>query len=440
MSVTGESKLYQSPGNPGVEPIEAKQTQIANSIVSIEAGAQPEKHSDATRSQNPADRIFHLEQALDQALASLNELRLQVRDQHVLETQLVATEEFSHVQQQAIGRLKQQLTQQQRSLEIQIAETQAQEQALQDLRGTVEQMTQTQQTELEHLRLQISRDRTDMQTQQKCLEEQLTASQADLNLHQQRVLALEAQSLADRTLAMNLEAELQAARQQAHSLSETLSERQTALTEAEGQRAKIQRTLQEQQALMASLSQTQASATDRDAIIFSLQHELSTAQLKIEDSDAQLAKQVMTQARLQQSCQELEGELHQDQTRVGELERQVAEMQEQILKQARQASEYETAVQHWKDRFTVSQQLVSKLRELLEQVQPERLHEAMLSPGSEPIPSIADLLSNLPSTVTTLPEPLVLEIPSEPPAALPHPSKIKVDLPAFLSKRRPNSK
>jgi len=137
----------------------------------------------------------------------------------------------------------------------------------------------------------------------------------------------------------------------------------------------------------------------------------------------------------------LEGVRQQDQARVAELERQVAEMQEQILKQARQASEYETAVQHWKDRFTLNQQLVIKLRELLQRVQPERLHEVMVSMGSEPIPSIADLLSDLPSTVTALTEPRVLEISSEP-TPLPPPTKapLKVDLPAFLSKRRPTNK
>ncbi|MEB3336549.1 MAG: hypothetical protein VKJ46_03735 [Leptolyngbyaceae bacterium] len=65
------------------------------------------------------ERIANLEQALDQALNSLKELGLQVRDQQILETQLAATEEFSHIQQQAITKLKLQLVHQQQTLEAQ---------------------------------------------------------------------------------------------------------------------------------------------------------------------------------------------------------------------------------------------------------------------------------------------------------------------------------
>ena len=68
---------------------------------------------------NQRERIEQLEQALEQSLASINELRLQLKDQHLLETQLAATEEMANLQQQVINELQRQLRQ--RSLEVEIA-------------------------------------------------------------------------------------------------------------------------------------------------------------------------------------------------------------------------------------------------------------------------------------------------------------------------------
>jgi chromosome segregation ATPase len=61
--------------------------------------------------QNRLERIQQLEQALDQTLITLEELKQQVQDQVLLEHQLAYTEEFSRVQQQAIAKLNEQLVQ-----------------------------------------------------------------------------------------------------------------------------------------------------------------------------------------------------------------------------------------------------------------------------------------------------------------------------------------
>ncbi|NJO51119.1 MAG: hypothetical protein HC840_18615 [Leptolyngbyaceae cyanobacterium RM2_2_4] len=53
--------------------------------------------------QQRVTRIYHLEQALDQALACLSDLRMQLQNQEILEAQLATTEEFAYVQQQAIA-------------------------------------------------------------------------------------------------------------------------------------------------------------------------------------------------------------------------------------------------------------------------------------------------------------------------------------------------
>jgi DNA repair exonuclease SbcCD ATPase subunit len=83
--------------------------------------------------------------------------------------------------------------------------------------------------------------------------------------------------------------------------------------------------------------------------------------------EAELAKQMQTQALLQQACLELESERAEQQARLTELEQQSVEMQEQILSQAQQASEDETAIQHWKDRAAHSQSELAELRALLAQ-------------------------------------------------------------------------
>lgn len=68
--------------------------------------------SPAAAGENPADRrIATLELALDEALTVLQELRSQLKDQQMLEGQLARLEDFSNMQHQAIGELKQQLTQ-----------------------------------------------------------------------------------------------------------------------------------------------------------------------------------------------------------------------------------------------------------------------------------------------------------------------------------------
>lgn len=68
------------------------------------------------REREQMERIGQLERALEQSLGYLHDLRQQVRNQQMLETQLAAAEAFANVQQQAIAELKQQLARQQFSL------------------------------------------------------------------------------------------------------------------------------------------------------------------------------------------------------------------------------------------------------------------------------------------------------------------------------------
>ncbi len=223
--------------------------------------------------QTQQRRICDLEQALDQSIASLAELRSQVVDQHFLERQLALTEEIANVQQQAIHQLKLQFAQQKAELEIKIQQAQRRERDYQALLDAAE---ARQQAELDVLKARLGSDQGEVQP--FAIEQQLQVLQSDLQLRRQQSQELEAQK-------------------------------------------------QEAQARMIEL----------DA--------------QVEALESRIARHMTTQALLQQVCQELEVDREQSQSRITELETQAAEMQEQILSQAQQASEYETAVQHWKTRF-----------------------------------------------------------------------------------------
>jgi hypothetical protein len=352
--------------------------------------------------QKRLERIYQLEQALDESLASLQTLKLQVVDQQLLEAQLAATEETSNIQQQAIHQLKRQLTQQQQMVETQIQETQAREQTFQELLTATEVLTQAQQVELERLRSQIAHDWAEGQAHQVRLELQLVSLQSTLSDQQQRVADLEAQVLSARSLAASLEVQLDEAQGQIQSLSQNLADRQASLTQLETELHQAYAALAEQQALITRLEQNQSANRDQNAAILSLNRELALAQARIE-------------------------ELIQHQGRSTDLEKQTTEMQEQILKQAKQASEYEAAVQHWKDRCLASQDHALRLQELLTPLLAKLSNGAAEGSKAEVEALLGELLQSLRSPTMSDPAPT-------PPKSTPR--STTVDLPEFLAKRR----
>lgn len=78
----------------GIATVDSTQSIIESQVAIVRSG------SDET------ERIFHLEQALDQALQYLDELRARVKHQTALEEQVALTEDYAYVQYQAIARLK----------------------------------------------------------------------------------------------------------------------------------------------------------------------------------------------------------------------------------------------------------------------------------------------------------------------------------------------
>ncbi|KGF72556.1 hypothetical protein DO97_07715 [Neosynechococcus sphagnicola sy1] len=361
--------------------------------------------------QNRLDRIHQLEQALDQCLMAFWEIKLLIRDQESMESQLAATEAFSHVQQQAIMNLNQQLSQQQQELALQEQVFREREQQFQELLSAAEVMAQAQQTELGYLRSHLVHDRTTAQVYQNQLIQDL---QTALASQQQRGLELAAQVLTARTQIISLEVQL--------------DETQRQLT-----------TYQQQHACMEQRAPLSHGGVPPYDLSTSKAPDPALLQLKLAGLETELVRQRMLQAKLQHTCQELTAERDRHSDRTVALTQQVAEMQEQILQQAQQAKEYEAAVQHWKDRFLVSHRYALRCQDLLAQTLTD---PAVIADSLTPTDPACDLLPPMDPDVL-IPD-FLMEIQ---PTALPESSEPMLlesflspvgDLPAFLARRRRN--
>lgn len=345
------------------------------------------------------ERIHHLEKALDQSLASLAELRLQLVDQEFLEAQLASTEEISNIQQKAIAQLKHQLAQQQQTLDNQQNQIQSQNLSFQALLATVEGLAEGQQDKLGQLKAQLLSDRIALKH----------------HFHAHALAQSPTESLGAPTDAQDSPPQTDALRTQdiIQELNQQLNDRQIAIEQLETELSRAHIALQEQQALIDSLQQ--AHAARRSLNESPLDGELFVAQSKIQELETQLSRQATNYAMLQHACQELEQVRDRYQNRATELEQQTAEMQEQILKQAQQASEYETAVQHWKDRYSRSQDYLNHLKTLIEQT--------VDSPAAELLEVLAQIHANANNAESDL-------------THMPNAQGLKMDVPDFLARRQ----
>ncbi|HEY9639880.1 MAG TPA: hypothetical protein V6C57_05320 [Coleofasciculaceae cyanobacterium] len=380
--------------------------------------------------QERVARIFHLEQALDQALCCLAEMRLQLQDQAILEGQLAATEDYASVQQQAIARFKLQIAEQQEALDAQILETQQRDQAIQELLATIESMTEAQHQEIERLRLKLSQDQQEAQTHRSRIGKQFQDFQAALESRQSRVSELEAETLAARTLTVSLQGQLEASQQQIRELSTSLRQYRTSLAQLEAQIEQTHLVLEERQTRTARFQRRQTGSAEQTAIT-TLQQDLAKALRQVEALEEQIAQQSIQQTRLQQSHQELESERDRLQARETTQDQQIAEMQEQILQQAQSVTEHETAIQYWKDRYATSQRQITHIRDLVEQ----SLSELVIEDEASHI-VLADLITAIQTIQPAMP-PEHLELL---PIALPLPRLGTVELPNFLVRRRAQSR
>ncbi|NET37120.1 MAG: hypothetical protein F6K19_34705 [Cyanothece sp. SIO1E1] len=293
-------------------------------------------------------RVCHLQRALDQALTSLDELRSEVQDQKLLESQLAKTESIANVQQQAIAQLQLQLLQ----------KRQWQDQVLQQLAASVRGLIQAQQIELERLHVCIQQSQTEVQAYLVRLKEQCQESQTSLSSAQQQRLELESEVLVARMLTVSLGTQLGTAQQHIQALDAILSQHRTDLARIDTAPNELNSVVDQpvdQQPLVDSISHTQLGNLEHNTTTSALLQELQINQLKVEELETGLAEQFKLQAQLKHRCQEISAERDYYKQRVDDLEQQQAQMQEQIFQQAHQASEYEAAVQYWKDRYFANQ-------------------------------------------------------------------------------------
>lgn len=158
-------------------------------------------------------RVCLLQQALDQALNSLDELKAQVKDKQWVETQLASTEKYANVQQQAIAHLKQQLTQ--------FAEVQNRLMSVMGYR--LNELIDEQQQEFNHLNIHFQQSHSELQSYLQYLGRQRQVSQTAEPDSEEYRLALEAEVVVARSMAVHLSQYLGLAKQHLDNLKAELS-------------------------------------------------------------------------------------------------------------------------------------------------------------------------------------------------------------------------
>lgn len=156
-------------------------------------------------------RVCLLQQALDQATESLEEMQQQVANHQVLQFHLAQTEEYSNVQQKIIVNLKEQLT----------AKHQWQEQLLGTLLTDLRQLIDTQQLELERLRLRIHQSHAEVQDYLVRLKNSYQSS--SLQPEPLKPHDLNSEVMIVRALTASLGHQLQAAQEHIKQLDHTLT-------------------------------------------------------------------------------------------------------------------------------------------------------------------------------------------------------------------------
>jgi uncharacterized coiled-coil protein SlyX len=280
----------------------------------------------------------------------------------------------------------------------------ADQQLLESQLAATEEIANIQQQAIAQLKRQLAEQAQRLAEQTQASQSSESADQPD---RQNQMAELERQALSAQTRLNELESQLALSRQECQTLSAELTHRQTSLTRLETELKQAYAALEEQQAIITRFQQTPPlNSPDHHSVLVTLNRELAIAQSRIEE---------LTHHQIDVGGQD---------------QHKIAEMQEQILKQAKQASEYETAVQHWKNRCLASYSHAARLSELLSPVLTKFLTEqsADASSVAEAEMLLVELLKLLqsPTTGTTAPLSPTTAVTQSP----------KVDLPDFLARRR----
>lgn len=252
-------------------------------------------------------RVCALQQALDQALSSLEDLRGQLQDQQWLEAQLAKTEKYANVQQQAIAYLQCQLkdiTRNQRHLLHQL---------LVHLDGWV----QDQQVALNRLQLQIEQGEAELQTFLHHIRSHSPDYSPFAPAADACQMDLEAEVMVARSVTVSLGTQLQAARYQIQTLAQVLNQHhgdiahlaiaiQTMLNTLTQEVAAKPGDLDDQGEL-APAAEVVPPLPEPDEIGV-LRHAVQMQQMRIHELEATLADQFSRHTQLKHRCQTLAAE------------------------------------------------------------------------------------------------------------------------------------
>jgi hypothetical protein len=159
-------------------------------------------------------RICLLQQALDQATESLEEMQQQVANHQMLQSHLAQTEEYSNVQQKIILNLQQQLA----------GKDQWQQQVLEKMLAGIKGLVADQQLELERLRVRIYQSQTEVQDYLVRLKNYY--QNLSVNPGSTSEMDLNSEVMIVRSLTVSLSSQLQAAQQHIQQLDNTLTRHQ----------------------------------------------------------------------------------------------------------------------------------------------------------------------------------------------------------------------
>ncbi|MBD1872993.1 hypothetical protein H6F75_05825 [Nodosilinea sp. FACHB-131] len=266
-------------------------------------------------------RVCLLQQALDQARESIEEMQEQVVNHQMLQAHLAQTEEYSNVQQKIIVNLKQQLD----------AKDEWQHQVFEQLLVGVKELVVDQQLELERLRSRIHQGQAEVQdylVRLKNYYQSLAMGRApgqDLDLNSEVMIA--------RSLTVSLSSQLQAAQQHIQHLDNTLTRHQVTLARmqayAKGGSQSMGEPIESSSEPLAL--PPAAEALDDDPI--ALKAIVEAQRQKIAELSSQLGQQFHQQTSLKYRCQEIAAERDGLKQRAVALKLENEALQEQLWQQ-----------------------------------------------------------------------------------------------------------
>ncbi|MBD2257456.1 hypothetical protein [Pseudanabaena sp. FACHB-2040] len=282
-------------------------------------------------------RICLLQQALDQALDTLDELKLRVENHKLLESQLAQTEEYSNAQQKIIANLKEQLNE----------KSEWQNHILQKLLLGVQHIINQQQLELERLRVRIQQSQTEVQDYLLRIKNYYQSAPAERLFEQD--LELISEVMVVRALTVSLSSQLHVAQQHIRELDTTLTRHQVNFARLLAYQESIARQLTDP----IALPPVESEDWEEDPI--ALTQVIKAQQQKLEERDHELVEQFHQQNQLKHRCQELAAERDHCKRQLLALQQENENLREQVLSQSSQANEYEAAIHYWQQRHSSSQ-------------------------------------------------------------------------------------